>query len=64
MKEKYGDDNKIILIMKEQQIDIKNMLVNVCNKIKKFSIILKVKKLELFSKIQLFQNHTSLVFVL
>lgn len=64
MKEKYGNDNKIILIMKEQQIDIKNMLVNVCNKIKKFSIILNVKKLELFSKIQLFQNHTSLVFVL
>lgn len=60
MKEKYGNDNKIILIMKEQQIDIKNMLVNVCNKIKKFSIILNVKKLEFFSKTQLFQNHTSL----
>lgn len=60
MKEKYGNDNKIILIMKEQQIDIKNMLVNVCNKMKKFSIILNVKKLEFFSKTQLFQNHTSL----
>lgn len=38
MNEKYGNENKNILIIKEQQIDIKNMLVKVYNKIKKFSI--------------------------